>query len=208
MALRWSTVLIRDGGCVTGRVGKFIYSHIAKLADSKMKRTFRYQNGDCLLNFVITDARTGQGYDAFGTHIFKQKETPVQAYWGMGNFGLHTPGNRGDVLLGGEYGVNGQTIVTVTKTRLDGIAVGDVIKFELFGEDEGNTEDKTKQEYSEEQKKVESKEIDKNYMILEMCTGMLLGGSIGHFIFGNMVAGMGVGVCLGLAIGVGIKKKE
>jgi hypothetical protein len=99
-----------------------------------------------LINFVITDKKTGQGYDAFGTHIFMQKETPVEVYWGMGNFGMHTPGNRGDVLLGGEYGVIGQTIVqtivTVTKTRLEGIAVGDVIKFELISENQDYTEDK------------------------------------------------------------------
>jgi hypothetical protein len=91
-----------------------------------------------LINFVITDAKTGQGYDAFGTHIFKQKETPVEVYWGMGNFGLHTPGNRGDLLLKGEYGVVGQyivqTIVTVIETRLEGIMPGDVIKFELISE--------------------------------------------------------------------------
>lgn len=58
------------------------------------------------------------------------------------------------------------------------------------------------------EKKKDSDDAEKNYMVLGMCVGMCLGTVFGEAIFGNMSLGTSLGMCFGLAIGSLIKKKE
>jgi hypothetical protein len=96
-----------------------------------VKRTWEYKTNAVEIKFDITESLSGRGYDAIGTHFFEGKSTPIAVRWGMGNFGFYSPGNYSDTLLDARYGLEGQTTVTVLNSKLGGISVGDVLKFEL-----------------------------------------------------------------------------